>query len=467
MGAREPTRPCGAQDGGMVWTKRVGMAARRLFTVTFVSIFISCPCNRRRGIAGEASRVREGFYRVLSKFPANKRVDRRPARQAWSPPFLRNIQALRGAAAILVMVMHAFSAAKGLYAFRAEHDPFIDVAHQIFWSIGPAGVDIFFVISGFVVLTVAMKSAGDGCFSIGSAGLFYFRRLTRIYPLYWIVLVATVTSTSLVLPDRWEAIAERPSVILLVARNYDEVPSAWTLTFELYFYSIIALGLLVASRRLLFFVTGWAVLQIALIGIAAASGWQSGINSTSIFVNPLILEFLFGCTIAVAIQWGFSRFATPALMFGIVMLFIGGFLGWQRGEVWPWERVAVFGVAGALLVYGLVANERNHKFVLRGLGWAGDASYSIYLWHIPLYWTASWTGMSWGIYGSIPRVVTPIIWIAFGLAIGVLSYWFIERPMLAAVKIQSGTRVSVHGDCDVGSRLQTTAHTACCSPHSI
>jgi exopolysaccharide production protein ExoZ len=460
----------------MVWTKRVGWPHGASLLSHLYQYCVSCPCNRR-GIVGEASRVREGSYRVLSKFTANKRVDRRPVREAWSPPFLRNIQALRGAAAILVMVMHAFSAAKGLYAFRAEQDPFIDVAHQIFWSIGPAGVDIFFVISGFIVLTVAMKSAGDGCnFSIGSAGLFYFRRLTRIYPLYWIVLVATVTSTSLVLPDRWEAIAERPSVILLMARSYDEVPSAWTLTFELYFYSIVALGLLVASQRLLFFVTGWAVLQIALIGIAAASGWQSGINSTSIFVNPLILEFLFGCTIAVAIQWGVSRFAMPALMFGIVMLFIGGSLGWQRGEVLPWERVAVFGVAGALLVYGLVANERNHKLVLRGLGWAGDASYSIYLWHIPLFWTASWTGMSWGIYGSIPRVVTPIIWIAFGLAIGVLSYWFIERPMLAAVRIQSRTRESMHeridgaaldGGCDVGSRLQTTAHIACCSPRSI
>jgi exopolysaccharide production protein ExoZ len=390
---------------------------------------------------GAATRVRGGStwalptFAFLTKDNAATRVDCRPIREASSPPLLKNIQALRGLASILVMVMHAFGTAKDFYAFQAEHDPFIDLAHRIFLSIGPAGVDIFFVISGFIVLTVAMKSSGDNVriFSPRTAARFYFRRLTRIYPLYWIVLVAAVTSASFVLPDRWEAIAKHPSVILLMARDYDDVPSAWTLPFELYFYSIVALGLLVASNRLLVFIAGWAVLQIAMISIAVTSGceFESG---SSIFAHPAILEFLFGCTVAVAIQRGVSHFAVPALMLGILMLFIGASLDWQRGELLRWERVVAFGGGGALLVYGLITNELHNRFVLRGLGWAGDASYSIYLWHLPVYWTANWTGMKWGIYAFMPRVMTPFVWMAFGLAIGVLSYCFVERPMLAAVR---------------------------------
>src|SRR5262245_1700126 len=85
--------PCEAQEGGMVWTKRVGWPHGASLLSHLYQYCVSCPCNRR-GIVGEASRVREGSYRVLSKFTANKRVDRRPVREAWSPPFLRNIQAL-------------------------------------------------------------------------------------------------------------------------------------------------------------------------------------------------------------------------------------------------------------------------------------------------------------------------------------------------------------------------------------
>jgi exopolysaccharide production protein ExoZ len=394
-------------------------------------------------------RVEGGSIGALPMFasPKGKRRDCGPIVEIWSPPVIKNIQALRGAAAILVMVMHAFSTAKEFYAFHAERDPFVDAAQRISSSIGLAGVDIFFVISGFIVLTVAMKSAqGEvSCFSPGAAGLFYFRRLTRIYPLYWIVLVAAVTSASFVQPDRWQAIARHPSVIFLMARNYDDVPTAWSLTFELYFYSIVAVGMLVASRRLLVFIAAWALLQTAVLVTTATCDWQFGIGS-GIFANPLILEFLFGCAIAVAIQRGVSRFAMPAILLGILILFIGAYLKSQIDDVQPSERVAVFGVAGGLLVYGLVANERNKRFVLRGLGWAGDASYSIYLWHLPVYWTVNWTGTRLGIYLSIPRILTPFIWMTFGLGIGVLSYWLIERPMLAAVRtrLQSRTRVSVH-----------------------
>jgi exopolysaccharide production protein ExoZ len=358
-----------------------------------------------------------------------------PVVQTWSPLLVENIQALRGAAAILVMVMHAFSTAKEFYAFYAERDPYVEVVGRIFGSIGVAGVDTFFVISGFIILTVAMRCAQYNVYNFApaTAGLFYLRRLTRIYPVYWIALIAAATSTSFVQPGRWEAITEHPAIIFLTASKYDDVPTAWSLTFELYFYSVVALGLLLACRRLLIFIAAWAAVQVAVIGAATLSASEAG-TTPGIFANPLILEFLFGCIIAVAIQRGFSRFALAAILFGAVMLYIGAALAWPRDELTPWERVAVFGVGAAFLVYGLVAHERNKGFVLPGLRWAGDASYSIYLWHVPVYWTANWTGVRWGIYEFMPCAMTPLVWTALGLAVGVFGYWVIERPMLAAVR---------------------------------
>jgi peptidoglycan/LPS O-acetylase OafA/YrhL len=74
--------------------------------------------------------------------------------------------------------MHAFSTTEAFYAFHAERDPYIDAAVRTFGSIGPAGVG-FFVISGFIILTVAMTSVQDSIHNSLQRlrGLFYFRRL--------------------------------------------------------------------------------------------------------------------------------------------------------------------------------------------------------------------------------------------------------------------------------------------------
>jgi exopolysaccharide production protein ExoZ len=142
---------------------------------------------------------------------------------------LFTIQALRALAAASVVVHHILAVAvqKAGYQFR-------------FPSAGAAGVDLFFLINGFIMMYTHFNDFGE----VGSSAAFISRRLIRVVPLYWIATTATIVLI-LVIPSAfstqrldWDNVA--PSYLLLLSREPDGslntiLPTGWTLGYEMYF----------------------------------------------------------------------------------------------------------------------------------------------------------------------------------------------------------------------------------------
>ena len=155
----------------------------------------------------------------------------------------RNIQGMRAIAALMVVACHMFWS---LVPMRTHW------AKPFFAAVGPAGVDIFFVISGFIIYHVVRRSVA----SLEQVGrgravfAFAMKRFIRIYPLYWIAFAAAsvvmVWSPPTALP------LKKPVVALLML--VDSIPNyvvgvAWTLTYEVYFYGVAALSLLLLGTE--------------------------------------------------------------------------------------------------------------------------------------------------------------------------------------------------------------------------
>lgn len=160
---------------------------------------------------------------------------------------LYGIQLLRGLAATAVVVHHALEQSNGAIG-RFSPD----------WltTVGAAGVDIFFVISGFVMFYV---SFGPGR-SPPTAGDFLFRRATRIYPFYWLCCIAMliISAMGFLASHRYDANTILTSLALLPGRKIIGV--SWTLVFEIYFYLIFAAMLPWRSPRVAILGTGGTLL---------------------------------------------------------------------------------------------------------------------------------------------------------------------------------------------------------------
>jgi len=315
-----------------------------------------------------------------------------------------SLQVLRFVAALMVVYLHAAET-----AFEATGSSGIVPLDLSIVAI--SGVDIFFVISGVVIARTAsgMTSAE-----------FAWKRFRRIVPFYLLcclpsVLVAAKTgfgwregvATFLL----WPATDVMTAPLLLVA---------WTLCFEMVFYGAAALVL--ADRR-------WAAVLLVLYGLAFA--FRPFGPLFQFLGNPLILEFLFGVAIAHApmrreLVWGIPLGAAALFAVGIAGLApLGGTIKYLSG-VDALQRVMVYGVPAALIVYGTMQIRAKQSIWT----YLGDASYSVYLTH-PL--TVAALLAVWTAY-PVPADLI----VALGMLASVVVAWRIhegfEKPILAALR---------------------------------
>ncbi|MBX9624288.1 MAG: acyltransferase [Gemmataceae bacterium] len=340
-----------------------------------------------------------------------------------------NVQALRGAACLAVVAYHAAEAEAG---YGLGFNPLKPAR----WF-GYAGVDLFFVLSGFIIAATARADLGRPA----RLPRFLFRRVWRIYPPYWAALAVAVGVSAAVVPapvvrDGLAPELAEAALLLPRAENCRFLPVAWTLSYELAFYLAFA-GLFLAPRR-----AAGPVLMLWAAGVfaAAVAGWHSGNRFTRLATEPFVLEFLAGCGLAwVPVTLGRRAAA------GLVLLAVG----WAAaGSAWffrpdpTWlpvhhgPRVLVFGLAAALLVLAAAGRERAGGRVRRGwLTHAGDASYSIYLLHVPglivtLYLT---TVVGWD-HKKAAHLGWVAVMLAGGILPGLVFHRLVERPLLNLAK---------------------------------
>ncbi len=331
---------------------------------------------------------------------------------------------LRFAAALGVVVYHA-----GL-ELRAFFQP-AQVEPLLVWTwIGNAGVPVFFTISGFIMLHGMHGGFGHP----GSAWRFLLRRLLRIYPIYWIALLAYL----LALPpgraampaDGAEALA---TALLLPGHAARVITPAWTLSFEMFFYLAFAAALLLPRRAGLgllgaFFLAGIALGQAGALGESAPARLAG---------SPLLLEFLAGIGIALALQRRrlAARLSRPAalraMLWGALALFLLSPLADRAGL----PAVLHMGVPALLLVAWAVFAEAGGRLgpAVRWLSRFGSGSYALYLIHILVLALLLPLAGALADAGGRPLAVLLLL-TALAFLAGEALHRLLERPLLRVLR---------------------------------
>jgi len=348
---------------------------------------------------------------------------------------LVNIQFLRFVAAVLVLVYHTAARVPGMQHWT----------HGLFAvgdATGFAGVDVFFVISGFIM---AHTTRGDG--GPADAWSFARRRVARIYSGYWPFFVLALAVFAWTRPMHFAESRLAASLLLWPqSLNLNLLELTWTLSFEMYFYVLFtALVWLVPARQRL------AACLAVLVPLAAFNGirhvlWQDfspariyGLSFADQFLtSPFILEFFAGAVLAYRLEARPGRLGWTWLALGAGLFLAGGLVNQlifggdieQGYHVVP--RVALFGVASVLIVTGLVRLEQRQVIApVRFSLVAGGASYAIYLAHVPLLATAQQLGLGrWA--RQQPPSLAALAYSALMVAIVLLSiahYRRLERPL--------------------------------------
>lgn len=333
---------------------------------------------------------------------------------------LGNVQALRAVAALMVVVVHAYAVESTYLPGRPWTTPY--------HILGTYGVDLFFVISGTVMVATTAGWFGEP----GASRRFLARRATRIYPPYWIVS-ALVLVAFLIVPAATGMHRSAPPQILasflaLPQPGEPLLVVGWTLTYELIFYAIFALALRF-DRRYLPLVAGIWLAAVAAIGTFGPAGnpWVRVLGSS------LNLEFAFGMLIGAAVLRG--AFVAPriALLLGfagaVAACVVTAYSGQEFLAVGWWRPFAV-GLPMALIVYGAIGVERAGLLAPRWLRAQGDASYALYLWHVPVIGAIGLALHRIHLHGTPARLAIVFGGYALAIAVSFAAYRWIERPLL-------------------------------------
>jgi len=336
------------------------------------------------------------------------------------------IQYLRAVAALSVVVYHVFL--KWLPQYHSHYCVFA------------GGVDIFFVISGFVMWGVTAGREG-GSWS------FLSKRLKRIVPLYWIVttgmLAIMLAKPSALLHSRFDVVHVVTSYLFFpwhhpVMETFEPLlMPGWTLNYEMMFYAIFALILFAPMRFRLPAVVGALVGLVVLGFIPHAATGQFPPAATSQFdfyTAPIILEFAMGVCLGAAVTAQRrvpAKIAAAAVIAGCGLFIAGAFTGLFC------DRVLMWGIPAALLVSGCVFLERETGPWLAPLPLLlGDASYSIYIVNVL---TVAAVFQFWrkvpALHNPAGMAATMIVAALASVGAAVLVYWFVERPIIKHFKV--------------------------------
>ena len=349
---------------------------------------------------------------------------------------IASIQAARGIAAMSVVLFHT-QQIQARYFTGGQALPDLLV-------FGQTGVDLFFVISGFVmVLTTAASHQ-----SLAATFRFAGRRLLRIFPVYWVyfflVLGVFLLAPSMVNSSQDNRVDLLASFFLWPAKTLPLVPVAWTLSLELWFYAVFSILLLFPKRFLGAFLFVWLVV---LIGLNAFGLTPSPDPVANALRHAFGIEFIFGAFAGLAFT-RLGRITSLACLFLGLALLVGSALlaGIDTRDVINsilLERALLTGSGYALVVVAVAAMERRESFrfplILTQLG---NWSYSIYLSHV-LVLSAMARGWLFLFADETSRGGMIGIWLALTMAAvivwGWVSYRLFELPALTVSRSITGT----------------------------
>jgi exopolysaccharide production protein ExoZ len=339
---------------------------------------------------------------------------------------LAGIEAGRGIAALLVVAVHAGD------HVRYAYGPYFLGDLTIF---GHSGVDFFFVLSGFIIMHVHRGDIGRP----GRLWNYIKRRVTRIYPFYWLVLAGSLVLAMVVkgasLPSPARLVVD---IALLPSLTPLSVTVAWTLQFEMTFYACFAVMIINARIGVALFVAWFGYIALGVV-----LGMRGETALTTLLTDYFGGHFFLGMLAA----WVVSRWSIPRpgvfLAVGVAWFAATG-AGEDAGMFVPTVFLPhlSYALASMLAVIGLVGCERAGRLrVPRLMTVLGGATYAIYLTH-DLTIGAVWqilvrTGLDQHLH---PTIVLALLWTAAAVA-GVVVCHLVERPAMAVARaLLDGTR---------------------------
>lgn len=333
---------------------------------------------------------------------------------------LQGIQAARGIAAILVVLYHG-----GRMLSLPQYVGYVPL-HKIF-GFGHAGVDFFFVLSGFIISYVHHADIGRP----RRLAHYAFQRLTRIYPIYWVATAIVIAGTFL--SHDWAA-RLRPlhvaaSLVLIPHGEEPVLGVAWTLEHEMLFY--LAFGLAILSRRLGQALLVACLLLMALVVVDPPS------NAAVVFLGSLYhLQFLMGIVVArLVLRWHLP--APRQLACAGICVFIAAGAAEDTGLIVTAGPVSMllFGSASTLAIAGLATAERRGIMAVGRFGvLLGAASYAIYLIHVPVIGYSAWIAEHIGTIKLLPGWTALLIATVLATIAACALHLFVERPLIAAIR---------------------------------
>ncbi|QJW88504.1 acyltransferase [Spirosoma taeanense] len=341
------------------------------------------------------------------------------------------IQLFRGLAALIVLLYHTST----LYATNLNHS----VLNNSF-KFGKAGVDFFFVLSGFIIYTIHQHDLGV------KDRVYYFisKRLIRIFPLYWLMLIPKL------LIKTYSALTILGALFLLPHPQSPVLNVSWTLSYELFFYACFSLLIFNKSSSLKYLLLSYGGFIFLY--------WTSGLllgdvpkllhSSHSFIISYHHTEFLFGLAAAYLFSHSLlTQFRYWLLASGLVLFVTASLytvinvnqIALEQGvdlitrsedlkTVTENYSYLFFGIPSFLIILGSAHIDKLDKWnVPTGLLFIGNASYAIYLTHSSLINAETLLLKSiWP--HNLAITVLPIMLVA--LLFGMLVHRYIETPIL-------------------------------------
>ncbi|MEQ9544795.1 MAG: acyltransferase family protein [Marinobacter sp.] len=305
---------------------------------------------------------------------------------------------------------------------------------------GFIGVDVFLVISGFLITSILLKKKAQTDYSFRAAlKYFYVSRFKRIAPAYFVMLVLVALIAAIFfIPEDFSTFREGLQKALYFysndyfagfgdyfapANHEQPLLHTWSLAVEIQFYLLAPLLVLLLPRLVL----KWAlvVFLCILTGLAEYRMRMLGLEQETYYsLYARLPEFFAGCLVALHMETSFSRKTTYQYLPGIgLLLILIAAIAQPRLGYFP-GVAALLPIVGSILLL-LTANQSNLSWLLssKGLVWVGTLSYSLYIWHWPvLAFLRYYSGAEVldGLYSSLFVVMT--------IVLSVASYYWIERP---------------------------------------
>lgn len=339
---------------------------------------------------------------------------------------IKYIQILRIIAACWVAIFHGT-----LVGMFTGVTPWADVVINF----GYAGVDIFFVISG-VIMAHSTRNTSHG---LRAAGAFFLIRFSRIYTGWWpamLLYVVFFIATNQLVPQ----IDLQASFFLYFRELSGLINIAiWSLMYELYFYVLVSIALLLSAwRRQIFMRVIFVVLVLINIYLLITrSTTNPEVNWIQMFyIAPIVLEFFMGYFLYQYTQqhsrltwkvWTIIAAVFISLTIYLTPNFADHPYGLANSYYWP-ERAALIGGA-ALSIVGLALNlpSPKNKIALI-IAKFGDYSYSIYLLHI-LAFNMTVTLLPWGSFDNRFRIIIAVTTMVVLLLGSAAYYHWVEHPI--------------------------------------